>query len=443
MSVRLALGPRDAERFEFGSSPGVEALRSLHVLAAVKRHPLHISWVLEMRTRLDARLKSDLDAFHFWFADRPLLFPEIWPPGSVNAWLDDLDLLRTAPIEAFAEPMVHAALAHPGHALPIPWERFRGDAEARKRALSQVEDTHAPSAAVLRELITYPNGVRERFADFLAAYWDACLAADWPSMEAHLHSEIAGRFQTLARLGPAAMLAGLSDHITATVNAGVTATVNAADQDRAGGGHLLGHHIGSGERVLLGDHAGAAKAIGPREDISLTTVTIRPPGARATADSLDVALSGGDRVLLVPSHFMWPELAVTVHHDHDHDRARDAIDREHGETTTVVLSYALADLARKGRAPVPAEDLLGLLRAAGDTTRLQILELLARRPRSTRELAGLVGLTEAAVSEHLKVLHKAGWIAPERHSYYVYYRLEPEARGRVDAGLDRLLGKGN
>lgn len=378
MSVRLALGPPDADRFEFGSSPGSEALRSLHVLTAVKRHPLHISWVLEMRTRLDARLKNDLDAFRFWFAERPLLLPEVWPPGEVNTWPDDLDLLRKAPVEHFAEPMLHAALAHRGRARRMPLEALRGDAEAQERALGQIG--HPASVAIFRELISDPEGVREHFADFLAAYWDACLAEDWPSLESHLHAEIARRFQALSRLGPAAMLTGISDHITA-----------AADG----------------------------------------SLTIRPPGARDAADPLDVALAESDRVLLVPSHFMWPELAVAVHRDRTPDR----------EATTVVLAYALAGMARQGRAPVPAEDLLALLRAAGDATRLQILELLARRSRSTRELAGLIGLTEAAVSKHLKVLHKSGWIAPERHSYYVYYRLEPEARNLIVSGLDRVLGQ--
>jgi len=38
-------------------------------------------------------------------------------------------------------------------------------------------------------------------------------------------------------------------------------------------------------------------------------------------------------------------------------------------------------------------------------------------------IAGLIGLTEAAISKHLKILQDAGWILPERHSSYVYYRL--------------------
>jgi DNA-binding transcriptional ArsR family regulator len=81
---------------------------------------------------------------------------------------------------------------------------------------------------------------------------------------------------------------------------------------------------------------------------------------------------------------------------------------------------------------------LRLLRAAGDPTRLQILQLLAPRPRSTREVAGLIGLTEAAISKHLKLLLDAGWVETERRSYYVYYRLVPDAAGRLARALDQM-----
>jgi DNA-binding transcriptional ArsR family regulator len=96
---------------------------------------------------------------------------------------------------------------------------------------------------------------------------------------------------------------------------------------------------------------------------------------------LELTLTGQDRLLLVPSHFVWP------HH----------------------------------------------------SSRLQILQLPAGRPRSTREIAGLVGLTEAAISRHLKLLAEAGWVEPERHSYYVYYRLVRDARGKLDDALEDLL----
>ena len=132
----------------------------------------------------------------------------------------------------------------------------------------------------------------------------------------------------------------------------------------------------------------------------------------------------------MPSHFVWPELTAVVQRDVRGGR----------EQVTVLVVYALAEMQREGRAPVPPEDLLRLLRSAGDPTRLQVLQLLAARPRSTREIAGLIGLTEAAISKHLKLLQDAGWVAPQRQSYYVYYRLVRESVTDLSGGLEQMLG---
>ena len=96
-------------------------------------------------------------------------------------------------------------------------------------------------------------------------------------------------------------------------------------------------------------------------------------------------------------------------------------------------------MQHQGHAPKPPEDLLKLLRAVADPTRMQILRLLARRPCSTREIARLIGLIEAAISKHLKLLHDAGWISTERQSYYVYYRLTRDSLVDLTAGLEHLL----
>jgi DNA-binding transcriptional ArsR family regulator len=149
---------------------------------------------------------------------------------------------------------------------------------------------------------------------------------------------------------------------------------------------------------------------------------IRPPGLN-DSDPLDIA---PEQLVLVPSHFVWPELTAIAQRDPGR--------------STVLIVYAVAEMQRQGRAPVPPEDLLRLLRSAGDPTRLQILRLLAQRPRSTRELAGLIGLTEAAISKQLKALQEAGWVAPERQSYYVYYRLVRESLADLSRGLEQFLG---
>ena len=88
-------------------------------------------------------------------------------------------------------------------------------------------------------------------------------------------------------------------------------------------------------------------------------------------------------------------------------------------------------LALVYRAPYLAEslrhttrpELVRALRALADGTRLRILEQIASRPRSTQELAPLVGLSEAGTSKHLRLLAEAGVSRGSREGYYVVYSL--------------------
>ena len=61
---------------------------------------------------------------------------------------------------------------------------------------------------------------------------------------------------------------------------------------------------------------------------------------------------------------------------------------------------------------------------------------MAGRPRSTRELAILLELSEAAGSKHLRRLAEAQLVRGERQGYYVLYRLLPE---RAVAASEALL----
>jgi DNA-binding transcriptional ArsR family regulator len=63
------------------------------------------------------------------------------------------------------------------------------------------------------------------------------------------------------------------------------------------------------------------------------------------------------------------------------------------------------------------------------------LKLIADRPRSTQELAPLVGISEAGLSKHLRLLARSGLVQRKRDGYYVLYSIE---RGRI-APLSRAL----
>lgn len=380
MTMRLRLDQADDDLVAFGCSPAYEALRSLHALTDVAHHPLHISWVLRARTRMHAELKNEAESFAFWCLDGPLVFPEIWSPSDIGSWPDELSALREAPIEAFADQLIHGALTRNGRGRRVPLGAFLRNIDLQGEALARIGARHPASLPVMRELIADPGQCRERFAVFMSSYWQVCLAPDWPSMERHLLADVHRRGRALSRRGPALMLGELSPHIRIEENTG--------------------------------------------------DVVIRPPGRRKDVDPIDLSLAAHDQILLAPSHFVWPELVAVVQKTAQHGRQR----------LTVLIAYALAEMQQQGQPPAPPEDLLKLLRSAGDATRLQILQLLAGRPRSTREIAGVIGLTEAAISKHLKLLHQAGWIEAERHSYYVYYRLVRDSCDRLTRALEHMLG---
>ena len=56
-------------------------------------------------------------------------------------------------------------------------------------------------------------------------------------------------------------------------------------------------------------------------------------------------------------------------------------------------------------------------------TRLRILQLLKHRSLCVNALAQRLGITAAAVSQHMRVLRDVGIVTAEKRGYYVHYRL--------------------
>lgn len=133
---------------------------------------------------------------------------------------------------------------------------------------------------------------------------------------------------------------------------------------------------------------------------------------------LDVAQRGPLR--LTPSFYAWPHVRVTC-----------------DEPWPLRLSYPVVPPSPRARRAEPANVLNGL-RALAAQPRLDIVRLLREQPRSTQELSGLLGMSGAAVSRHLRQLLDAGLVGTDRVGYYVLYRITPDALEHLAEALRGL-----
>ena len=69
-----------------------------------------------------------------------------------------------------------------------------------------------------------------------------------------------------------------------------------------------------------------------------------------------------------------------------------------------------------------------MFRVLGVETRVRIIELLkSKGPLGVKSLSGTLGITPAAVSQHLKILKQAGFVQCERRGYWIPYLIDKEA----------------
>jgi DNA-binding transcriptional ArsR family regulator len=129
----------------------------------------------------------------------------------------------------------------------------------------------------------------------------------------------------------------------------------------------------------------------------------------------EVEVTEASPLRLIPSVYVWPHVRVNC-----------------DEPWPLAVLYPPASMQTGVAGRRPPDALVAALRAAGDPTRLRILQLVAEQPRSTEELAPLVALSESGLSKHLRSLTDAGLLTTKREGYYVLYDLD----------RDRLAGLG-
>ncbi|WP_019910623.1 ArsR/SmtB family transcription factor [Paenibacillus sp. HW567] len=113
-------------------------------------------------------------------------------------------------------------------------------------------------------------------------------------------------------------------------------------------------------------------------------------------------------VYVLPSTFIFPHLLIDW-------------------TTDSLLLPLAVDMPDLPFSEAPPEDLLRQFKALGDATRLRILKLLWQGPHCTKQLAPILGISEAAVSKQLKLLNEAGLTSAERKGNYLFYTSRKEA----------------
>lgn len=82
-----------------------------------------------------------------------------------------------------------------------------------------------------------------------------------------------------------------------------------------------------------------------------------------------------------------------------------------------------------------------IFKALGDETRLKILVILTKRKICAKGIAKHLGISEAAVSQHLKVLREADIIIGEKRGYFVQYNIQDSTFSIITSFIQEIINK--
>ena len=80
-------------------------------------------------------------------------------------------------------------------------------------------------------------------------------------------------------------------------------------------------------------------------------------------------------------------------------------------------------------------NLVPILKALADETRFRIIHLLLTHDLCVGALAGHLAMSKAAVSQHLKILRKAGLVRGEKRGYWTHYGVDKSAIHQIAEDL--------
>lgn len=86
-------------------------------------------------------------------------------------------------------------------------------------------------------------------------------------------------------------------------------------------------------------------------------------------------------------------------------------------------------------------EVIDFFKALGDLSRLRIIRILSSCEENqycVADLAKKLGITQPAVSQHLKVLRHIGIVSSRKFGFRVYYRINKEILNGLKANMDAL-----
>ena len=83
-----------------------------------------------------------------------------------------------------------------------------------------------------------------------------------------------------------------------------------------------------------------------------------------------------------------------------------------------------------------------VFKAFGDVNRMKIIKVLASNPDESVkviDLAEILGITQPATSQHIKVLRNVGILVPKRVGNSTYYSIDPEKLREYNRIIDDMF----
>ncbi|GAA0716455.1 hypothetical protein GCM10008905_00920 [Clostridium malenominatum] len=82
-----------------------------------------------------------------------------------------------------------------------------------------------------------------------------------------------------------------------------------------------------------------------------------------------------------------------------------------------------------------------IFKALGDENRLKILIILSRKKICAKGIAKHLNISEAAVSQHLKILREVGIVSGEKVGYHVHYKVQESVFVEVIDFINKVKDK--